>query len=411
MGRVIACAALCATLSATPANAAFPGQNGKIAYVRRRQHLEVDPDGTDAVQLTGSFREGKRPCLVTGWNRIAFASTRDDPAPATCTSAAGTSTSWTRTARMCGASANIGGFFEQAALAGVVAGRHPPRVSREPASVRRSTLDVDLTCGRVTNRLDARSRPASRIRGPVAWSPDGTELVRHTDGRAHCISRHRYPRDCLRARRHRRRYVEYSGLPTASRSRTDRRTRTTSAQSGTDGGGWGSQYWHSSRRQTARLADARTSPLRKTAADGLNATCVPSVAGRRMILFRRNRPDAAAACRGAVFIDAATGAHQQLALAARRSAAAPTGSRSPSTPTRARRARARCEISLVPAYQPCTSPNRTHGPPLAFRSCNPPSAPPASSRSAPPTQTASPPRASSIIQIGRAPGHPLDTRR
>ena len=28
--------------------------------------------------------------------------------------------------------------------------------------------------------------------------------------------------------------------------------------------------------------------------------------------------------------------------------------------------------SLVPAYQPCTAPNRTHGPPLAFGSCNPP---------------------------------------
>ena len=28
--------------------------------------------------------------------------------------------------------------------------------------------------------------------------------------------------------------------------------------------------------------------------------------------------------------------------------------------------------SLVTAYEPCTSPNRTHGPPLAFESCNPP---------------------------------------
>ena len=29
-------------------------------------------------------------------------------------------------------------------------------------------------------------------------------------------------------------------------------------------------------------------------------------------------------------------------------------------------------VSLVPAYQACTAPNRTHGPPLAFPSCNPP---------------------------------------
>ena len=29
-------------------------------------------------------------------------------------------------------------------------------------------------------------------------------------------------------------------------------------------------------------------------------------------------------------------------------------------------------VTLVPAYQACTTPNRTHGPPLAFPSCNPP---------------------------------------
>jgi hypothetical protein len=29
-------------------------------------------------------------------------------------------------------------------------------------------------------------------------------------------------------------------------------------------------------------------------------------------------------------------------------------------------------VSLVPAYEPCTAPNRQHGPPLAFPSCNPP---------------------------------------
>ena len=29
-------------------------------------------------------------------------------------------------------------------------------------------------------------------------------------------------------------------------------------------------------------------------------------------------------------------------------------------------------VSLVPAFQPCSAPNRTHGPPLAFGSCNPP---------------------------------------
>jgi hypothetical protein len=31
------------------------------------------------------------------------------------------------------------------------------------------------------------------------------------------------------------------------------------------------------------------------------------------------------------------------------------------------------QVSLVPSYLTCTAPNRTHGPPLAFGSCNPPS--------------------------------------
>jgi hypothetical protein len=30
------------------------------------------------------------------------------------------------------------------------------------------------------------------------------------------------------------------------------------------------------------------------------------------------------------------------------------------------------QVPLVPAYNPCTAPNRTHGPPLASPSCNPP---------------------------------------
>ena len=29
-------------------------------------------------------------------------------------------------------------------------------------------------------------------------------------------------------------------------------------------------------------------------------------------------------------------------------------------------------VPLVPAYNACTAPNRMHGPPLAFSSCNPP---------------------------------------
>jgi hypothetical protein len=36
------------------------------------------------------------------------------------------------------------------------------------------------------------------------------------------------------------------------------------------------------------------------------------------------------------------------------------------------RAASALRIALVPAYQQCSAPNRTHGPPLGFASCNPP---------------------------------------
>ena len=44
-------------------------------------------------------------------------------------------------------------------------------------------------------------------------------------------------------------------------------------------------------------------------------------------------------------------------------------------------------VSLVPAYDECTAPNREHGPPLAYPSCNPPAQSSGSSRSARRTRT------------------------
>ncbi len=46
---------------------------------------------------------------------------------------------------------------------------------------------------------------------------------------------------------------------------------------------------------------------------------------------------------------------------------------------------------LVPAYQPCASPNRVHAPPLSYNSCNPPSRFSTDLTLVPPTPTARPP--------------------
>ena len=69
-------------------------------------------------------------------------------------------------------------------------------------------------------------------------------------------------------------------------------------------------------------------------------------------------------------------------------------------------------IPLVPAYNQCTAPNRTHGPPLAFPSCNPPVSP--SSFLTVGTPDANGAAANSVgfikfeVQVG-APGPPSDS--
>ena len=69
----------------------------------------------------------------------------------------------------------------------------------------------------------------------------------------------------------------------------------------------------------------------------------------------------------------------------------------------------RLRLSLVPAYAPCTAPNRLHGPPLAFPSC----APPARESSAPtlgtPDANGLPARSTAYTQLAVEPGSPANS--
>ena len=72
---VLALAALLVCASA--AQAAFPGQNGKIAYVHSGDIWTVDPDGTDAAQLTSGPASDAEPNWSPDGKQIAFSSNRD----------------------------------------------------------------------------------------------------------------------------------------------------------------------------------------------------------------------------------------------------------------------------------------------------------------------------------------------
>jgi dipeptidyl aminopeptidase/acylaminoacyl peptidase len=75
----IALLAAVALLAATPpANAAFPGQNGKIAFVTDLQEIwTVDPDGSDLTRLTSLPGQSFEPAWSADGRKIAFTSHRD----------------------------------------------------------------------------------------------------------------------------------------------------------------------------------------------------------------------------------------------------------------------------------------------------------------------------------------------
>ena len=63
-------------------------------------------------------------------------------------------------------------------------------------------------------------------------------------------------------------------------------------------------------------------------------------------------------------------------------------------------------IPLVPAYEPCTSSNRTHGPPLAFPSCNPPTQAPGQLTVGTPDANGQPAKSVSYLRIDSLRGDP-----
>jgi hypothetical protein len=63
-------------------------------------------------------------------------------------------------------------------------------------------------------------------------------------------------------------------------------------------------------------------------------------------------------------------------------------------------------VSLVPAYNACTAPNRTHGPPLAFPSCNPPTASSASVTVGTPDANGAAANMTGFVKLEVSPGAP-----
>jgi hypothetical protein len=84
----LAVTCLAALALAAPADAAFPGANGKIAFVHSTggpgQIYVMNQDGTGRTPLTSAPGRNSAPAWSPDGTKIAFVSNRDDPNPGSC---------------------------------------------------------------------------------------------------------------------------------------------------------------------------------------------------------------------------------------------------------------------------------------------------------------------------------------
>ena len=77
MRRGVLICVLAVFLLPATAHAAFPGQNGKIAFTQAGEIWTMNPDGTAQVNLTNNPASDVDPAWSADGNRIAFTTDRD----------------------------------------------------------------------------------------------------------------------------------------------------------------------------------------------------------------------------------------------------------------------------------------------------------------------------------------------
>ena len=310
--------AVCMTLAAPMAQAAFPGAPGKIAYVSGGQVWAVDPDGSNAAMLV-DVPNGleAEPAWSADGERIAF-----EHRPTF-----GPSEVWV---------ANSDGSAPQLVIADARTPTWSPDGQRIAfARPRPSAATADLYTidpdGTDLFQVTQDTWPPAMY---PSWSPDGTKIA--TDG-VYWYDPAGSPRNWIRGGTH----PDWSpyGDEIAFRYRVDDRL----VRRALDGS------FHVAVSETT-IGQAAFSP------DGTEL---------------------------AYWVDGAIHAISYDGTATRKVATIPSGG-PPSNvawqpipappPPRYVRPRGATPLlaSLVPAYRQCESPNREHGPPLAFGSCGPP---------------------------------------
>ena len=333
---------LAAAVTLVPtAEAAFPGENGKIAFVSYRygnaEIHTVNPDGTANANVTNHPARDTEPAWSPDGKKIAFTSNRVDPDPQTCSSC------------------NTGIFVMDAdgtnvqkLTQGMPSADSAPAWSPDGTKIafKRRQLHTMNADGTNVQQVTTNARLPEGIYSP-AWSPDGNWIA---FGGVVYGEDHVY-------------WYQWMTRPDGSDLRV--------INYGFDAN------WHPNSRTI--VLDEGPAGFRFDITGGnyfsygwFHYTAAWSPDGGKIVYTRENPTGGTYRME---MMDGADGSGNVQIVPE------PVGSWRDGGPdwqpipingyVRPKGA-SPVEFSLVPAYQPCTAPNRTHGPPLAFDSCAPP---------------------------------------
>jgi hypothetical protein len=375
-------AVLLATVTSPVAQAAYPGTNGKIAFFRDNDIWTVNPDGTNRVRLTTHPAQDSNPRWSPDGKQIAFTSLRDGKAEIYLMNADGSNQRRITTSP----------GSESA---------HSPSWSPDGTRIAMTRRDGHIWTIRPDGTDPERVTPDTGDQPPtweacdVKWgashlSPSGTRMF--ADSVMHCDGKNETPVRC------------FMELPDGPADCSIYQV----GEYGTFLSDWGPE----SRRVVVGAEGSQAGVgiyvlgggggvLTDGSFDDTGPAFSPD--GSRIVFERAEwyvyEPRL-------FILNAADGSDITMLSAGDATEWAPDWQPIPVNGFPRPKAANAIEVPLVPAYSVCTSPNRTHGPPLADPACAPPTRSSTQLTVGTPDANGLPPRSSSKILITVIAGSP-----